>query len=206
MVFHFSKVQNFVKTKLWHNNWNVHYIINHLNQKTMSKKITLLLVFIGMIGLQSCTVNEIEPAPVDNDTISEVFELRNINFGYTGGNNYEIYQRLNPTIYSSDVILIYRKSGTTSNNSNVWQSIPRTLYLPQGELDYDFDFSREDFTIYAGGTYDLTFTPSYITNQTFRIVIVPGYFSKGSSSIDFSDYNAVIKAYNIDDSKVTVLK
>jgi hypothetical protein len=104
------------------------------------------------------------------------------------------------------VILIYRKSGTTSNNSNVWQSIPRTLYLPQGELDYDFDFSREDFTIYAGGTYDLTFTPSYITNQTFRIVIVPGYFSKGSSSIDFSDYNAVIKAYNIDDSKVTVLK
>ncbi|WP_396211325.1 hypothetical protein [Flavobacterium sp.] len=172
----------------------------------MSKKITLLLVFIGMIGLQSCTVNEIEPAPVDNDTISEVFELRNINFGYTGGNNYEIYQRLNPTIYSSDVILIYRKSGTTSNNSNVWQSIPRTLYLPQGELDYDFDFSREDFTIYAGGTYDLTFTPSYITNQTFRIVIVPGYFSKGSSSIDFSDYNAVIKAYNIDDSKVTVLK
>ena len=196
MVFHFSKVQNFVKTKLWHNNWNVHYIINHLNQKTMSKKITLLLVFIGMIGLQSCTVNEdrVVNDNIDYDTISEVFELRNINFGYDGNNNFSIYQSLTPQIYPSDVILIYRMSGRIDSSTPIWQLIPRTLYLPQGELDYDFDFSKEDFTIYAGGTYDLTLTPSYITNQTFRIVIVPGYFSKGSSSVDFTDYNAVIKA------------
>lgn len=170
------------------------------------RKITLLLAFIGMIGLQSCTVNEDQPAPVDNDTYSEVFELRNINFGYDGNNNFSIYQSLTPQIYASDVILIYRMSGRIDGSTPIWQLIPRTLYLPQGELDYDFDFSKEDFTIYAGGTYDLTLTPGYITNQTFRIVIVPGYFSKGSSSVDFSDYNAVIKAYKIDDSKVRVLK
>jgi hypothetical protein len=44
---------------------------------------------------------------------------------------------------------------------------PRTLFLTEGELDYDFDFS-EDFTIYAGGTYDLSATPQYIDNQTFN--------------------------------------
>ena len=43
------------------------------------KKITLLIAFIGMIALQSCTVNE-ENDNVDNDTIAEVFELRNVNF------------------------------------------------------------------------------------------------------------------------------
>ena len=45
------------------------------------KKITLLIAFIGMIALQSCTVNE-ENDNVDNDTIAEVFELRNVNFSY----------------------------------------------------------------------------------------------------------------------------
>jgi hypothetical protein len=94
-------------------------------------------------------------------------------------------------------------SGTINDNTPIWQQIPRTLYLPQGELDYDFDFSKQDFTIYAGGTYDLATTPSYINNETFRIVILPGYFSnKMANNIDFSDYNAVIKAFNINDKNV----
>lgn len=170
------------------------------------RKITLLFAFISMITLQSCTVNENNDT-VDNDTISEVFELRNVNFGHDEGNNYSIYQTLNPQIYASDVVLIYRMSGLINSSTPIWQQIPRTLYLEEGELDYDFDFSKQDFTIYAGGTYDLTLTPSYITNETFRIVIVPGYLSnKNSSAVDFSDYNAVIKAFNIDDSKVKVLK
>jgi hypothetical protein len=86
--------------------------------------------------------------------------------------------------------------------------IPRTLFLTGAfageELDYDFDFSAVDFTIYAGGTYDLSETPQFIQNQTFRIVIIPGYFSK-NTDLDLNDYNSVIKAFGIDDSKVTVL-
>jgi hypothetical protein len=167
------------------------------------KKLTLILAFIGMITLQSCSNND----DIDNDTLSEVFELRNINFGFDANNGYTIYQSLTPQIFASDVILIYRLSGTIDSNTPIWQQIPRTLFLPQGELDYDFDFSKEDFTIYAGGTYDLSQTPSYLNNQTFRIVIVPGYFSNKAAAkkLDYSDYNAVIRALNIDDSKVTVL-
>jgi hypothetical protein len=165
------------------------------------KKIALLLAFIGFLSLQSCTVNDNNS--VDNDTISEVFELRNVNFTYNSVDGYVIYRSLNPVIYDSDNILIYRMSGTINDNTPIWQQIPRTLYLPQGELDYDFDFSKQDFTIYAGGTYDLATTPSYINNETFRIVILPGYFSnKMANNIDFSDYNAVIKAFNINDKNV----
>lgn len=167
------------------------------------KKITLVLAFIGMIALESCTVNENDGNNIDNDTIAEVFELRNVNFGFDGANGYSIYRQLNPNIFSSDVILIYRLSGLINSNTPIWQQIPRTLYLPQGELDYDFDFSSVDFTIYAGGTYDLGLTPSYLTNQTFRIVIVPGFFSnKMASNVDLSNYNEVVKAFNIDESKV----
>jgi hypothetical protein len=74
---------------------------------------------------------------------------------------------INSQIFASDVILIYRMSGTIDSNTPIWQLILRTLFLTEGELDYDFDFS-EDFTIYAGGTYDLSATPQYIDNQTFN--------------------------------------
>ena len=168
------------------------------------KKITLLIAFIGMIALQSCTVNE-ENDNVDNDTIAEVFELRNVNFSYnssTGG--YFIYRSLNPQIYASDNILIYRMSDLIDSNTPVWQLIPRTLYLSGGdELDYDYDFSRADFTIYADGTYNLSETPEYIFNQTFRIVIIPGYFSNRSDvQVDFNDYNAVIETFGINPNNI----
>jgi len=167
------------------------------------KKITLLIAFIGMITLQSCTVNE-EHDHVDNDTIAEVFELRNVNFSYnssTGG--YFIYRNLNPQIYSSDNILIYRMSDVINSNTPVWQLIPRTLYLNAGELDYDYDFSRVDFTIYADGTYNLANTPQYINNQTFRIVIIPGYFSnKSAVEVDFNDYDSVVQAYGINPNTI----
>ena len=173
----------------------------------MSKKHTLLLVFIGMITLQSCTVNEVQEN-VDNDTIAEVFELRNVNFSYnssTGG--YFIYRTLNPQIYASDNILIYRMSDVIDSNTPVWQLIPRTVYFSDGdELDYDYDFSREDFTIYVNSTYNLSETPEYIFNQTFRIVIIPGYFSnKSDLDVNFYDYESVVKKNNINESQIKLL-
>ncbi|MNR22573.1 hypothetical protein D3C85_1395330 [compost metagenome] len=82
--------------------------------------------------------------------------------------------------------------------------VPRTLYLSNNrELDYDYDFTRFDFKIYAGGNYDLETTPEYLDSQTFRIVIVPGTFTnKSAAKPDYSDYYAVIKRFNIDDSNV----
>ncbi|RZK10055.1 MAG: hypothetical protein EOO46_11910 [Flavobacterium sp.] len=173
------------------------------------KRIFLLLAVVAMTALQSCEGDQgpVGPqgpqGPGDGDTISEVFELQNVNFQLNANNEYTIYRELNPVIFDSDNILIYRMTGTIDAQTPIWQLIPRTLFLNEGELDYDFDFSMEDFTIYAGGTYNLATTPQFINNQTFRIVIVPGYFSRGG--VNLEDYNAVIKAYGIDDSNVKIL-
>ncbi|HEX8562218.1 MAG TPA: hypothetical protein VF676_04480 [Flavobacterium sp.] len=167
------------------------------------KKIFLFLAAAGL-ALQSCEGPEGPQGEPGFSAEAEVFELQNVDFDFVDG-EYSIYSTLTPNILDSDVILMYRMSGTIDASTPIWQQIPRTLFLEEGELDYDFDFSREDFTIYAGGTYDLATTPEFIDNQTFRIVIVPGYFSKGTKAVDFSDYNAVIKAYNIDDKNVKQL-
>ena len=95
------------------------------------KKIITLLVVVGMFSLQSCTDNDSTPI-VDYDTISEVFELKNVNFEYDSTEGYTIYQTLTPSIYASDVILIYRLSGTINSTTPIWQLIPRTLFWIRG--------------------------------------------------------------------------
>lgn len=169
------------------------------------KRILLLVTVVATSILSSCTGPEGPRGVAGPD--SEVFELRNVNFSLNSNNEYTIYRELNPQILLSDNILIYRLSGTIDSQTPIWQPIPITLYLTQGELDYDFDFSKVDFTIYAGGTYNLATTPNYLNNQTFRIVIVPGYLSnKGTqNAVNLDDYNAVIKAYHIDESKIKTL-
>lgn len=160
------------------------------------KKIITLLAVVGMFSLQGCTIEE---NSVDNDTIAEVFEIKNINFVLDPVDGYIIYQKFTPTIFASDVVLIYRLSGTINSTTPIWQLIPRTLFVTQGELDYDFDFSQEDFTIYAGGTYNLASTPQYLNNQTFRIVIVPASFS---TSIDKNNISAVMTALKVNESQI----
>lgn len=165
------------------------------------KKVIALIAVIGMFGLQGCTGPEGVPGPAGQDgLLSEVFELKNINFAYNIDDGFTIYKKLTPVIYDSDVILIYRLSGTINSTTPIWQLIPRTLFLSQGnELDYDFDFSKEDFTIYAKGNYDLATTPQYLNNQTFRIVIVPGSFS---TTLNTSDYAAVMATLKINENQI----
>jgi hypothetical protein len=160
------------------------------------KKIITLLAVVGMFSLQGCTVEE---NAVDQDTIAEVFEIKNVNFVFDPVDGFIIYQKFTPTIFASDVVLIYRLSGTINSTTPIWQLIPRTLFVPQGELDYDFDFSQEDFTIYAGGTYNLSLTPQYLNNQTFRIVIVPASFS---TVIDKNNFSAVMNALKIKENQI----
>ena len=157
----------------------------------------IIAVLVVMISLQGCTTDN--GLVVNNNTISEVFEIKNVNFGYDPIDGYAIYQKFTPAIYPSDVVLIYRLSGTIDSSTPIWQLIPRTLFVVQGELDYDYDFSKEDFTIYAGGNYDLALTPSYLNNQTFRIVIVPGSFS---ANLKTSNYEDVMARLNINESQI----
>ena len=167
------------------------------------KKIILLLIFISMIALQSCTVNDTPPAPAPvqtvNNTISEVLEYT---VSFNSGNNYKKLITFNKPIYASDMVLVYHLYDVV-NGADVWRQMPQTYYLgASGELDYNFDFTKYDVNIFLGANFDLnTVSSSWTQNQTFRVVIVPGYFGN-KKAIDYSDYNAVVKAYNLDDSKI----
>lgn len=140
----------------------------------------------------------------DRDTYSVIYDIVESFYQQPSGGVHVISKNFNRPIPSSDVVLIYRRQAVDGGN-NVWRLIPKTLYLDEGELDYSFDFTRNDINIYASGNFNLTnqsneWKNTYLNNQMFRVVIVPA--SAGRYEIDFSDYDAVIKHYHIDDSRV----
>jgi len=169
------------------------------------KKITLLIAFIGMITLQSCTVNE-EHDHVDYDTISEVFEYENVNF--TSANGYNVLLNFPYATYTSDMVLVYRLSGFSGGD--VWKLLPETYYFPDGTLDFGYsnDFTRFNAEVVLFG-YDLPGLPSSNRlNQVIRVVVIPAYLNNKTASgkLDFEDYNSVKEYYKLDTAKVTKIK
>jgi|TARA_R110002126_G_scaffold253242_4_gene396287 hypothetical protein len=167
----------------------------------MKKLITLFAIII-LATLQSCTVTESNV--VDTDTIPQAFELKNVFLGRVTDNQYNISStfgfEIGGDLFNDETILVYRLSGLVNSTTPIWQLIPRTIYHNDGnELDYDFDFSKVDFVISARGTYNLLNKPSFINNQTFRVVIIP---STLSAKVNNKDYFAVMNALNLKESQV----
>ncbi|CAM3715096.1 hypothetical protein FSS13T_26180 [Flavobacterium saliperosum S13] len=172
---------------------------------TPMKKITLVLAFIGMIGLTSCVREEVVVQDTyDQDTISEVWEYTNVDF-YP--NNYSLFLDFPHTIYSSDMVLVYRLAGGSSAG-DIWKLLPETYYFDDGTLDFGYnnDFTQYDVKINLYG-YDLAgLSNAYKLDQIFRVVVIPAAFGKSANKVDVNDYQAVIQAYGIDESKIQKIK
>ena len=170
------------------------------------KKITLLFVFIGMITLQSCTVNEVRDE-YDNDTISEVFEYSNVDL--TASNGYSALLTFPYATYASDMVLVYRLADYGSAG-DVWKLLPETYYFNDGTLDFGYD---NDFTCYDAQVslfgYDLPgLSNANKLDQVFRVVVIPAFIDNKSAAgkLDFEDYNSVKEYYKLDTAKVTKIK
>lgn len=160
------------------------------------KKIITLLAVVGMFSLQSCTTTT-DSNYVDNDTISEVFEVTT---SFNSTNEYSKIVPLNPPIFTSDVVLVYRLAGVFQGQ-DVWKLLPETRYFSDGTMDfgYDYDFTVNDVNIFMVGNDLLSVTNDFRLNQVLRIVIVPGRFV---SSINKNNYESVISTLKINENQI----
>jgi hypothetical protein len=158
----------------------------------------LSLLFIGALASFYACVGPVGPPgvpgpqgpqgqPGADGLIGEAFE---VDVSFTAGNNYQAVFDFQPPIFESDVVLIYIQWETASGNS-IWRALPQTVLFEEGTLIYNYDFSKDDFSVFL----DLNFDPALLaadwtTNQIFRVVVVPADFS---SRIDYNDYEGVIK-------------
>jgi hypothetical protein len=163
------------------------------------KKITLLLVFIGITMLQSCEVTEVTEvydSPI-NIPKTEVFE---ITASFNANNNYSKIVLFDPLLRSSDSVLMYHLYDVV-NGQDVWRLMPQTYYFDNnGALDYNFDFTRNSAKIYLSANFNLnSLEASWTQNQTFRVVIIPDGFAK---TIDKNNIESVMKALQVDQQKI----
>lgn len=177
------------------------------------KKIITLLAVVGLVVFSACEGPQGPPGMPGQDgfdgqdgedgLIAEVYEVQNVNF--TSANSYNPIIPLNPAIFPSDMVLLYRLGGSTQSGADIWLLSPELYYLADGTLDfgYNYDFTINDVSIVLDGRDLGGLSSNYRLNQVFRIVIIPGYVTgKSANKPDYSDYKAVIAKYGIDDSKV----
>lgn len=173
------------------------------------KKILILFSAVGLLSLTGCNNDDdvvVAPAPVNQVVENEVFQVGPVNFTFdTSINMYSLLYDLDPQIEAADMVLVYRRTfDPGADNTPVWQLIPRTLHDGEvREIDYDYNFDQTSILFTVDANFDLSGT-SYLNNQIFRVVILPGYDS--SARFDFTDYNAVAAKYNLKESDVKILR
>lgn len=155
----------------------------------------LLLAFVSLF-IFSCKDDE------DFDTYSKVADVTG---SFNNANSYAFTQGID--IQGTDVVLVYRWLGDS------WQQIPKMMYISNNrEFQYNFVFDNKNVQIsiddenFDLATLNASEATQYLNSQRFRIVLVPASAAKGTSTVDTSDYNAVIKYYNLNDSNVKNVK
>ena len=175
------------------------------------KKLLIPFIFTIAVLFQSCKGPDGPQGPAGADgLIGQTAEIENVNF--TSANGWELrrtFSSVNLGFVESDVILVYVLWGAP-NNTPIWRLVPQAIDSSRG-IFYNFDFTPSDFTLFIEapdnvnlGTLSTTFTQ----NQTFRIVAIPSEFNsrKSGPAVDYNDYEAVKKYYNLDESKVVKVK
>lgn len=121
---------------------------------------------------------------------------------------YEFPQTLE--VFESDVVLIYILWEQTEDGNgdpvDVWRLLPQTRFVDQGLLQYNYDFTFFDVTIYLEADFDRsTLLPVDTDNQIFRIAVLPAEFAAGSR-LDRSNIASVMNALGVKEKDVQKVK
>ncbi len=173
------------------------------------KNITLLFgAFLTLIIL-SCEGPTGPPGPpgfdgIDGaDGINILGQVLEIEGTFNAGNGYSLFYEFPQTVevFESDVVLVYILWDVAEDGNgeplDIWRLLPQTRILDQGLLQYNYDFTFLDVSVFLESDFDLgTLTPGDTDNQVFRIAIVPAEFAQ-SSKMDTSNIEAVMSSLNI---------
>ncbi|PRA95690.1 hypothetical protein CQ046_21890 [Chryseobacterium sp. MYb7] len=174
------------------------------------KKI-LLFLFFGAVGFTAYSCDNKDDVVVQSkDTYSTAYDIIP-KFNKEDSFTYHFDDAFKSPLLESDVVLIYLQTGLTTNGSPIWKLLTYTEYPNNGadKVEYSYDFSKVDIGIDVRSTngVNLDNNPGYYTNKKFRVVIVPAKTGTSKNAafgeVDYSNYNSVIKYYNINESKIS---
>lgn len=166
----------------------------------MKKIVTILYIAAAMI-LTSCEGPMGPPGfdgidgvdGLDGDSfIGSIFEIEG---DFEASNDFMLYFEFpsNFEIYDTDVVLVYILWEQV-DGLDVWRLLPQTVVLPEGVIQYNFDYTVNDVQVFMEGTVPTEdWLPAETDDQIFRIAVLPADFT-AKKSVDVSDFNTILNA------------
>ncbi|MFW5760366.1 MAG: hypothetical protein ACOCXH_05245 [Cyclobacteriaceae bacterium] len=125
---------------------------------------------------------------------------------FSSDEDYAALLPYNFEIAGSDVVLVYLLD-RVEDDLDFWRLMPQTYGTEFGDLTYNFDYTIFDAEVFLESNFDRALIgnlgAAFLLDQIFRVVVIPAdLLSAGRHQIDFSNYQQVKAAFNID----TVIK
>ena len=142
------------------------------------------------------------------DGINILGQVLEIEGDFNAGNEYAIFYEFPQTVevFESDIVLVYILWDQTEDGNgetvDIWRLLPQTRILDQGLLQYNFDHTFLDVSVFLESDFDLgTLTAGDTDNQIFRIAIMPSDFNS-TAKLNTSDLNAVMSSLNVSEKDI----
>jgi len=160
------------------------------------QSMMFLLVIVLFTACQGIPGRDGEDGLDGEYIVGAVFEVEG---DFLPSNDWTLYFDIPTTInvLASDIVLTYIL-WEVDGSTDVWRLMPQTVVLPEGILQYNYDFTQSDVKIFLDGSLDLNdLLPAEALDQVFRIVVLPADFAI-NTSMNLTDYNLVVKAIGMD--------
>ncbi|GHB77244.1 collagen-like protein [Persicitalea jodogahamensis] len=148
--------------------------------------------------------------PAGPQTLGTVFDVTG---NFTTANDFRIYFDFpvdKIEVFDTDVVLVYRLWEIVDNDLPVYRPLPQTVFMSNGAMQYSFDHTFRDVSMFLDTQFDRTTLESkWTTNQTFRVVVIPADFAANgrlSEPVDFNNYDEVSELLQIGQRKVEKYK
>lgn len=142
------------------------------------------------------------------DGVNILGQVLEIEGDFTPENNYSILYEFPNTVevFESDVVLVYLLWDQTEDGNgdpvDIWRLLPQTRILNQGLLQYNFDHTFFDVSLFLEADFDLgTLAPGDTDNQVFRIAVLPADFAQGAK-LDQTNLAAVMQTLNVSEKDI----
>ncbi|MDZ7613162.1 MAG: hypothetical protein U5K51_05215 [Flavobacteriaceae bacterium] len=158
----------------------------------MFKKIFSLLVLVLLFS--ACEGPSGPPGPPGDDGAVLVANAFEIEVDFNSGNGYRIIEDYGFDVFPFDVTLVYIL-WDQENGTDIWRLLPQIVEFQEGQLQYNFDFTQNDVSIFLDGTIDPGILGSEWTqNQVFRVVVIP---ADNVGLVNVNNLDEVMKAGGI---------
>ncbi len=179
------------------------------------KKITFTLGLILALILTACSGSDGLDGRDGIDGVNITGNIYEIEGDFTPDNEYSLYYKFpnganDIEIFESDVVLVYilwdQKEDNNGEAVDIWRLLPQTRLLDQGILQYNYEHTFLDTTIFLEADFNLnTLTYGDTDNQIFRIAILPAEKASGKlNKNNITDVMGVLGVKETDIVRTTI--